>query len=242
MGTITGSSATEIEAPIERVWDVVEDVLSAQQWQGGLKGMRELERDHDGHVTLAESASDAKVRTINSTVRTINSTVRFAYDGPNTLRWRQEKGELKSVDGSWELQDLGDSRSLACSASATGAHGRRTASRWIWAACSAWSSGVRWSTCCAVSSSERARPNSRNGWKTAECCALMPVIADVLGAPARIECREKPCPQPSRWASARRPHRRPTPAATGAPCPHDPADRRADGPRVLRAVAADGGS
>jgi carbon monoxide dehydrogenase subunit G len=113
MGTITGSSATEIEAPIERVWDVVEDVLSAQQWQGGLKGMRELERDHDGHVTLAESASDAKVRTINSTVRTINSTVRFAYDGPNTLRWRQEKGELKSVDGSWELQDLGDGRTRA---------------------------------------------------------------------------------------------------------------------------------
>ena len=106
MGTITGSSATEIEAPIERVWDVVEDVLSAPQWQGGLKGMRELERDHDGHVTLAESASDAKVRTIKSTVR-------FAYDGPNTLRWRQEQGELKSVDGSWELQDLGDGRTRA---------------------------------------------------------------------------------------------------------------------------------
>lgn len=106
MGTITGSSAAEIEAPIERVWEVVEDVVTAPEWQGGLKDMQEIERDADGHVTLAESASDAKVRTIRSTVR-------FAYDGPTRLAWRQEKGELKSVDGSWELEDLGDGRTRA---------------------------------------------------------------------------------------------------------------------------------
>ena len=106
MGTITGSSAAEIEAPIEQVWEVVEDVLAAPEWQGGLKDMQELERDADGHVTLAESSSDAKVRTLKSTVR-------FAYDGPTRLDWRQEKGELKSVDGSWELEELGVGRTRA---------------------------------------------------------------------------------------------------------------------------------
>jgi len=106
MGTITGSSAAEIDAPIERVWEVVEDVLSAPDWQGGLKDMEELERDAAGHVTLAESSSDAKVRTIKSIVR-------FTYDGPTRLDWRQEKGELKSVDGSWELEDLGEGRTRA---------------------------------------------------------------------------------------------------------------------------------
>ena len=106
MGTITGSSAAEIEAPIEQVWEVVEDVLAAPKWQGGLKDMQELERDADGHVTLAESSSDAKVRTLKSTVR-------FAYDGPTRLDWRQEKGELKSVDGSWELEELGEGRTRA---------------------------------------------------------------------------------------------------------------------------------
>jgi carbon monoxide dehydrogenase subunit G len=106
MGTITGSSAAEIEAPIEQVWEVVEDVLAAPEWQGGLKDMHELERDADGHVTLAESSSDAKVRTLKSTVR-------FAYDGPTRLDWRQEKGELKSVDGSWELEELGEGRTRA---------------------------------------------------------------------------------------------------------------------------------
>jgi carbon monoxide dehydrogenase subunit G len=106
MATITGSSTAEIEAPIEQVWHVVADVLSAPEWQGGLKDMEEIERDADGRVTLVESASDAKVRTIKSTVR-------FAYDAPTNLDWHQEKGELKSVDGSWELADLGDDRTRA---------------------------------------------------------------------------------------------------------------------------------
>ena len=106
MGTIMGSSAAEIEAPIEQVWKVVEDVLSAPDWQGGLKDMQEIERDAQGHVTLARSSSDAKVRTIKSTIR-------FTYDAPTRLDWRQENGELKAVDGSWELEDLGDDRTRA---------------------------------------------------------------------------------------------------------------------------------
>lgn len=106
MANLTGSSTAEIDAPIERVWAAIEDVEAAPQWQGGLKSMTAIERDGDGHAVLCESASDAKVRTIKSVVR-------FAYAGPTRLSWSQEKGELKSVDGSWELQDLGDGRTRA---------------------------------------------------------------------------------------------------------------------------------
>lgn len=106
MTKITGSSTAEINAPISDVWAVVEDVLSAPAWQGGLKDMEELERDDEGRVTLVESSNDAKVRTIKSTVR-------FEYDSPTRLSWRQEKGELKSVDGSWELEGLGGGRTKA---------------------------------------------------------------------------------------------------------------------------------
>jgi ribosome-associated toxin RatA of RatAB toxin-antitoxin module len=106
MGTITGSSVAEIEAPLDQIWAIVEDVLSAPEWQGGLKDMLALDRDADGQVTLAESHSDAKVRTIKSTVR-------FTYEPPTRLRWRQEKGELKSVEGAWELEDLGGTRTRA---------------------------------------------------------------------------------------------------------------------------------
>ena len=106
MGTIVGSSTAEIDAPIDQVWALVEDVEKAPEWQGGLKALRALERDDLGRAILCESESDAKVRTVSSTVR-------FRYDGPTRLTWRQEKGELKSVDGSWELGDLGNGRTRA---------------------------------------------------------------------------------------------------------------------------------
>jgi carbon monoxide dehydrogenase subunit G len=106
MANLTGSSTAEIEAPLERVWELIEDVEKAPEWQGGLKSMRALQRDGDGRPVLCESESDAKVRTIKSTVR-------FTYDRPTRLSWSQEKGELKSVDGRWELEDLGDGRTQA---------------------------------------------------------------------------------------------------------------------------------
>lgn len=100
---ISGTSTAEIDAPRERVWELVEEVEAAPRWQGGLKALRALERDADGRPILCESETDAKVRTVRSTVR-------FVYDRPSSLRWNQEKGELKSVDGSWQLEDLGDGR------------------------------------------------------------------------------------------------------------------------------------
>jgi hypothetical protein len=106
MGNITGSSTAEIDAPIAQVWALIEDVERATEWQGGLKALRALERDDRDRATLCESESDAKVRTVKSTVR-------FIYDGPTRLTWRQEKGELKSVDGSWTLEDLGGDRTRA---------------------------------------------------------------------------------------------------------------------------------
>lgn len=106
MANVTGSSTADIEAPLESVWALIEDVETAPQWQGGLKSMRALEHDGDGRATLCESESDAKVRTIKSTVR-------FTYDGPTRLSWTQEQGELKSVDGRWDLEDLGAGRTRA---------------------------------------------------------------------------------------------------------------------------------
>jgi ribosome-associated toxin RatA of RatAB toxin-antitoxin module len=106
MAVLTGSSTAEVEAPIEQVWALVEDVERAPRWQGGLKEMHALERDDEGHAILCQAEADARVRTIKSTVR-------YTYNAPTTLAWRQEKGELKSVDGRWELEDLGGNRTRA---------------------------------------------------------------------------------------------------------------------------------
>jgi len=106
MAHLGGTASAEIEAPIEQVWALVEDVLIAPQWQGGLVALTPLERDEDGRPTLVESESDIKVRHVKTQVR-------FSYEPPTRLTWTQEKGDLKSVDGSWQLEDLGGGRTRA---------------------------------------------------------------------------------------------------------------------------------
>jgi ribosome-associated toxin RatA of RatAB toxin-antitoxin module len=101
MGVLGGEASIEIEAGIEELWAIVEDVETAPDWQEGLEAMKVLDRDAEGRVLRAESVSDAKVKTVKSIVR-------FSYDKPHVVSWEQEKGDLKSVVGAWELEDLGD--------------------------------------------------------------------------------------------------------------------------------------
>ena len=100
MGFLGGEASTEIDAPIDAVWAVVEDVASAPEWQEGLDRMEPLERDGQGRVLVADSTTDAKVRQVTTRVR-------FEYEPPRRVRWTQEKGDLKSLVGAWELEDLG---------------------------------------------------------------------------------------------------------------------------------------
>ncbi len=106
MAHIGGSASADIDAPVNEVWAAVEDVLTAPEWQGGLVAMKALERDDAGRPTLVESESDIKVRHVKTQVR-------FSYSPPTRLSWAQEKGDLKSVEGSWELEDLGKGRTRA---------------------------------------------------------------------------------------------------------------------------------
>ena len=101
--SLSGSSTAEIHASLDTVWALVQDVEKAPDWQGGLNALRAIDRDDEGRPTRCEAETDAKVRTVKSVVR-------FTYDGPQRLTWTQEKGDLKSVNGSWELEDLGGDR------------------------------------------------------------------------------------------------------------------------------------
>jgi carbon monoxide dehydrogenase subunit G len=106
MANLGGSASADIDAPLTEVWAVIEDVASAPEWQGGLDKLTAIERDDDGHPTLVETENDIKVRQIKTLVR-------FSYDAPSRLSWTQEKGDMKSVEGSWELEDLGGGRTRA---------------------------------------------------------------------------------------------------------------------------------
>jgi ribosome-associated toxin RatA of RatAB toxin-antitoxin module len=106
MARISGSASEEIEAPLEAVWAVVADVASAPEWQDGMIAMHVFDTDEEGRATLVETESDAKVKTVKAKIR-------FSYHPPTRLAWAQEQGDLKSLDGSWVLEDLGGQRTRA---------------------------------------------------------------------------------------------------------------------------------
>ncbi|MEA2168154.1 MAG: hypothetical protein QOF76_1454 [Solirubrobacteraceae bacterium] len=101
MGVLSGSASADINAPQERCYEIAADVDNIAEWQGGVVGVEVLERDGEGRALVAEITNDAKIRTVK--VR-----VRFSYDPPNGLSWKQEKGDVKSLEGSWSFTGTGD--------------------------------------------------------------------------------------------------------------------------------------
>lgn len=106
MGTIDGTASTEIAAPLAEVYRVAADVEGSPRWQPEIKLAECRERDADGNQVLVHLETDAKVRRLSSDFR-------FSYPSPTRIAWAQEDGDLKSVEGSWELEDLGDGRTRA---------------------------------------------------------------------------------------------------------------------------------
>jgi ribosome-associated toxin RatA of RatAB toxin-antitoxin module len=101
--TIEGSASVEVEAPIDEVYAAAADVEASPRWQPEIKVAECLERGEDGEQQLVHMETDAKVRRIGSEMR-------FSYEAPTRIGWVQEDGDLKSLQGSWELEDLGDGR------------------------------------------------------------------------------------------------------------------------------------
>jgi hypothetical protein len=106
MAQIKGDRSVEIDAPIERVYEIAADIENAPEWQGSLKDVEVLEHDGERRPSLVETVSDAKVKDVRSVLR-------FTYNPPGEIRWVQEKGEVKSLVGWWALEDLGDGRTRA---------------------------------------------------------------------------------------------------------------------------------
>ena len=106
MGLIKGDKSVEIEAPIERCYEIAADVENAVEWQGSLKDVEVLERDGERRPLLVETESDAKVKSVRAVLR-------FSYEPPMGIRWVQEKGDTKALTGSWGFEDLGGGRTRA---------------------------------------------------------------------------------------------------------------------------------
>ena len=106
MGNVTGEKTVEIDAPIERCFEIAADIENAPEWQGSLKDVEVLERDKYKRAELVETESDAKVKTVKARLR-------FSYEEPTRITWVQEKGDTKALNGWWDFEDLGEGRTRA---------------------------------------------------------------------------------------------------------------------------------
>jgi uncharacterized membrane protein len=106
MANVKGEKTVEIDAPIERCFEIAADIENAPDWQGSLKDVEVLERDGERRAELVETESDAKVKTVKARLR-------FSYEEPTRITWVQEKGDTKSLNGWWDFEDLGGGRTRA---------------------------------------------------------------------------------------------------------------------------------
>ncbi|HEX8745292.1 MAG TPA: SRPBCC family protein [Thermoleophilaceae bacterium] len=106
MGQVEGERTVEVDAPVERCFEIAADIENAPEWQESLKDVEVLERDAERRAELVETLSDAKVKTVRTRLR-------FSYTPPTEVRWVQEKGDVKSLEGWWRLEDLGEGRTRA---------------------------------------------------------------------------------------------------------------------------------
>ena len=106
MGVLKGDRTVEIDAPIQRCFEIAANIDAAPDWQGSLQEVDVLERDDKKRATLVETKSDAKVKSVRALLR-------FTYDEPTRIEWVQEKGETKSLRGWWAFEDLGGDRTRA---------------------------------------------------------------------------------------------------------------------------------
>jgi ribosome-associated toxin RatA of RatAB toxin-antitoxin module len=106
MSLIKGSASTEIPASIEACWAVVEDLPAAPSWQTGLEELSVVQRGDDDRPLLADTVTDAKFRKVACRVR-------FDYDEPRRLTFTRVSGDVKVMEGSWELEQIEPGRTRA---------------------------------------------------------------------------------------------------------------------------------
>jgi uncharacterized membrane protein len=106
MAKLSGSASTDIEAPIDAVWAVVEDVAGWPGWQATLGSLDILERDGGDRTSLCAVEFDAKVTKIKMKLA-------CSYSPPTQMSFERVSGDLASLAGSWRLEDLGGGRTKA---------------------------------------------------------------------------------------------------------------------------------
>jgi ribosome-associated toxin RatA of RatAB toxin-antitoxin module len=107
MNLMHGTSEGDVEAPLERCWEVVEAIERAPEWQRGMESVHVLERDAHDRPSACEIVVDAKFTKLKLRVT-------VAYEPPRRLVFTQHgPGSVERLEGSWELSEAGPGRTHA---------------------------------------------------------------------------------------------------------------------------------
>ena len=107
MADLDGSSSIDIDAPIERCFEIIADVERAPEWQEAMQEAQALEHDSQGRAVLVEMR-------LNAIVANVDLRLRFDYLPPGGMRWAREGGDLEvavgrlAARGSWRRPNACD--------------------------------------------------------------------------------------------------------------------------------------
>ena len=103
MGVSEAAHAEVVAASPQACLDALLDFASYPEWQSAVKDARVVE---DGSDPVVEFRIDAKVKTVRYVLR-------YHPEPPSRLSWEYVEGDVRSVSGSYELEDLGDGTTRA---------------------------------------------------------------------------------------------------------------------------------
>jgi ribosome-associated toxin RatA of RatAB toxin-antitoxin module len=106
MANISGSASSEIDASVDAVWAVVQDVGAWAEWQDALGQVTPTATDDENRVSECEVDIDAKITKISMTLE-------CDYAPTSQMTFTRTSGSLSSLEGTWRLDDLGDDRTRA---------------------------------------------------------------------------------------------------------------------------------
>jgi ribosome-associated toxin RatA of RatAB toxin-antitoxin module len=101
MGVLRGERTVDIQAPLVRCYAIAADIERAPTWQAALQDVDVVARDGDGRASSVDAEFDARVRTIRARLR-------FSYREHERIDWKQERGDVKALNGWWRFEELGD--------------------------------------------------------------------------------------------------------------------------------------
>ena len=101
MGAHRAEQSAVISADPQTCFEAVCDFETYPEWQSAVKRCDVLERGADGRGSLIETVIDAKLKRVRYVLR-------YHYDAPARIWWDYVEGDVKSIDGDYEFEDLGD--------------------------------------------------------------------------------------------------------------------------------------